>query len=621
MRKPTVAICGAGIAGLACAHELIKRGYEVHIYEYADTCGGQARSARKPDGFPTEYSWRGYGQFYKNVYEVMQDIPSPQNLLCEKSNDTALSVYDTELSKPVQFILTRDKEDDTSSFDVFYQAENWSNQISISEWAALEAQFFREIIADKRINEYAKINAKEWLYDKLYKNNLVNVVSVFGPWVGITSDRLSLHHMMNFFRMIKYPDLNKPYSHMEYTNCNVKSTLHSPSSLSWMQKSGSQWSVLKRPSNESWFDPWEKYLREKGVQFHFGSKIVKILNEGNTITGIDVVCNKKIINVICDYYVLAVTPFAVYDIISNSSERIQHDKCLSLFKGLTRDGPHIQVSFFIGFEEKVNVPHKGKQEGYIAYILPDSEYNLTLYFQDDVWYNDVYLGPNIKSIISGTACVSYVPGKLFGKTLKEVTEEEFKEEVLHQLYKCNNFCSIMGSYNNKSHKSFKDFKVSRFEVWDGWKFPDAGLGNMLSQNNDGFRKTETILAHDAFCAAESILSQLPNERKWVNSTDTNPFMPSIQTSFNNLFIAGAHVKSSVDLYSMETACATGRDAAFNIMHKYGVSLRALTIEKPIWAKILSVIDNLLYMLCLPSTIDTLSIIIVLSVILCVMRNK
>ena len=56
MRKPTVMVCGAGIAGMSCAHELIKQGYEVHVYEYADTCGGQARSNRKPDGFPTEYS-------------------------------------------------------------------------------------------------------------------------------------------------------------------------------------------------------------------------------------------------------------------------------------------------------------------------------------------------------------------------------------------------------------------------------------------------------------------------------------------------------------------------------------------------------------------------------------
>ena len=585
MRKKSVMICGAGIAGMSAAHELAKAGYNVHVYEYANTCGGQARSSRKPDGFPVEYSWRGYGQFYKNVYEIMKSIPSP---MCKEKN-TSLSVYDTELSKPIQFILVRStsKNDTKNIIQIKENAENWTNTISTIEWLHLQTQFYRELTSDSRIKEYAKINAKEWLSSRLSLDNLIKVTSIFGPWVGITSDRLSLHHCMNFFRMIKYPDLNKPYSHMTYTKCSSQNIFSQNLNIFnshnwWQQGSGSQWSVLKRPTNEAWFDPWMEYLRDThNVQFHFGFKIIEVCSQNGEISHINLIKINRVISVKCDYYILAVTPFAVEEIVKNSDEQVKKDPQLKLFKGLIQDGPHIQVSFFIGFAEKINT--RESSNGHIAYILPDSQFNLTLYFQDDVWYDDVYLGPNIKSLISGTACVSYTPGKLYGKPLTQLTKNEFKSEILHQLSNSNDLSRIIAEHNNG--KKLNEFSIGRFEVWDGWIFP---------QSSDG------------------VLSQLPNERKWVNSTDTNPYMPSIETSFRNLFLAGAHVKSSVDLYSMETACATGREAAFCILRLdlNNKLQNYLTVDKPLWANALSVIDNILYSIRLPHVIDTSVIVIV-----------
>jgi uncharacterized protein with NAD-binding domain and iron-sulfur cluster len=589
MRKKSVMVCGAGIAGMSAAHELSKAGYNVHVYEYANTCGGQARSSRKPDGFPVEYSWRGYGQFYKNVYEIMKSIPSP---MCNDKGivNTSLTVYDTELSKPVQFILVRNDHHQNIK-TIVENAENWTNTISTIEWLHLQTQFYRELTSDSRIKEYAKINAGEWLSSRLSPDNLIKVTSIFGPWVGITPDRLSLHHCMNFFRMIKYPDLNKPYSHMTYTGCssqNLNIFSHSNSHNWWQQGSGSQWSVLKRPTNEAWFDPWMTYLRDTcDVQFHFGSNIIKVCSRDGKISHINVIKNHRVSYVECDYYILAVTPFAVEEIVKNSDEQVRSDPQLKLFKGLIQDGPHIQVSFFIGFAEKIKTREStktvyGVDNHHIAYILPDSEFNLTLYFQDDVWYDDVYLGPNIKSLISGTACVSYVPGKLYGKPLTHLTKEEFKHEILHQLFNSIDLSRVIAEHNKG--KKLSEFSIVRFEVWDGWIFPS--------------QKTQT-------------LSQLPNERKWVNSTNTNPYMPSIETSFRNLFLAGAHVKSSVDLYSMETACATGREAAFRII-KNGKEY--LTIDKPIWVNVLSVIDNIIYNARLPQIIDSIIIIIVVLIL-------
>ena len=52
-----IIIVGAGISGLSCALELIKRGYEVEIYESSSTFGGQAKSVETNTCY-VPYAWR-----------------------------------------------------------------------------------------------------------------------------------------------------------------------------------------------------------------------------------------------------------------------------------------------------------------------------------------------------------------------------------------------------------------------------------------------------------------------------------------------------------------------------------------------------------------------------------
>ncbi len=98
--RESVIIFGSGIAGLSAAHYLIERGYDVTVIESLDVPGGLARSERVPkdEGMPSEYSWRGFGPWYHNTFEVMKNIP------VDKNN----SVYDVELSHPVNFLLSSD---------------------------------------------------------------------------------------------------------------------------------------------------------------------------------------------------------------------------------------------------------------------------------------------------------------------------------------------------------------------------------------------------------------------------------------------------------------------------------------------------------------------------------
>ena len=73
-KKYDVIIFGAGIAGLTVAHELIKNNLKIAIVEKENIIGGMARTSRYPDNMPTEHSWRGYGPFYSNTYNIMKEI-------------------------------------------------------------------------------------------------------------------------------------------------------------------------------------------------------------------------------------------------------------------------------------------------------------------------------------------------------------------------------------------------------------------------------------------------------------------------------------------------------------------------------------------------------------------
>jgi uncharacterized protein with NAD-binding domain and iron-sulfur cluster len=83
-KNGTVAVYGAGMAGLAAAHELAERGFDVHVFERRAQLGGKARSFPVPGSgsggrapLPAEHGFRFFPGFYENVPDSMQRIPRP----------------------------------------------------------------------------------------------------------------------------------------------------------------------------------------------------------------------------------------------------------------------------------------------------------------------------------------------------------------------------------------------------------------------------------------------------------------------------------------------------------------------------------------------------------------
>lgn len=501
-----VVIFGAGIAGLSAAHELAEKGYTVTVFEKFPQAGGVAKSKRDVHGFPTEYSWRGYAPWYHNVFNLMNRIPTT----LEK---TVLS----NLSEPI----------------TFYFPHNSNKPLPI---ARLLLEGTKNAVAcPARTAEYAKINAADYFKALLNNEDWEHLVSTFGPWVGIDPQRASLHHIISFFVKNAIPGPPSPYTYEK-------------DGKRWTQKSLSGWQVLNAPTNDAWFDPWVAYLESLGVTFYFNSSVESFVHTEKVEYAI--VNGQRIY---ADHFIMAITPFALENVLQKSKF------VTPWFPGLVQDGPHIQVSFQIGFSEKVTWGGTRR-----AMILTKSEFNITLYRQDELWGPSANLGPGIVSLWSGTTCVSYIPGKLFGRPLIQLTKHEFEQEILYQLSKDVGFNNELQQANKKT---FAELPIVHFNVWDSWKF------------------NQPITT---------------DEPKYVDSTNTREFQPTVDTTLPNLWMAGAHTRTSTDLWSMESAAESGRRAAQAI-----ACTNVITQNRGLIIDLLQRLDAVCYSLGLPNVMYVL----------------
>lgn len=142
-----IIIFGGGIAGLTVAHELIEKGFKVTLIEPDQILGGMARSRRENNGIPSEHSWRGYGPFYSNTFDILKRIP----IDC-KSEEKELSlnknycktVYDN-LSLPTTFYQTKDEIDN-----------NYALNLSTSDKIFTVYVFVKYLLSDLRREQYFK---------------------------------------------------------------------------------------------------------------------------------------------------------------------------------------------------------------------------------------------------------------------------------------------------------------------------------------------------------------------------------------------------------------------------------------------------------------------------------
>lgn len=529
-----VVIFGAGIAGLTVAHELIQKGYTVNVYEANADAGGFFRSAiREEDkNTPSEYSWHGFGPWYQNVYDVMKQIPFDDNS----------SVYERSLSRPISYGIVPDAKPASNGKHVFSMFRRFD--MSRVDWVRWGWLMLKTWTSNTRSNkDYALRSASEAWRPVLSTRAWLSWRSSFGPWVGSEWARVSLHHVGLFFRKSIF------FGKKNYHPADEEGE-------SWAQSSGGGWLLLRGPSSDFWFKKWVTHLQNSGVTFHWKTSLEELFYDGDSITGAQLSSNTT---VTADKYVMAVNPFAGEKIIAKN-KKLRKLNQLKLFKPLISDGPHTQVSFQITFSEEISWTRPRS-----AFILSDSEFNITIFAEDQVWRADQQLGKNVKSIWTGTICAGTVPGRIYGLPVEKCTKAQFIEEITTQVLDCEGLNYIIKQANNG--KEIRDFEVERVQVWHEWDFSPEGIE--------------------------------PEQPKWVTSYSTQPFIPTQLTPINNLLLAGAHTKTDADIWSIEGAVESGRRAAKLI----DSSVVVIDGHTPLLLRIVAKLDDLLYRVRLPHLLD------------------
>tara|TARA_B110001452_G_scaffold39791_1_gene30524 strand:- start:804 stop:2465 length:1662 start_codon:yes stop_codon:yes gene_type:complete len=411
------------------------------------------------------------------------------------------------------------------------------------------------LLSENRREYYYSYNIQPFLkkYLSAYGyNHIINFVT--GPGYGMNKNEISMGHLFHFLTL---PLIQKE----KYTHS------HSANGNNYKHNSTDNWHVMNGPTSDVWINPWIKHLKENGVEFLTNIELVKINYKKNKITSVEIKQNGMIDQLKAKEYILSINPFNTVDILRNSKMRGLYNN----FKSLTDNTKSKHISFRIGINKEIKYPVDN-----IAFVMNDSEFNITWYPQEKHWKQK----PSINSLWSGTIIDFEKKGTLFGKNAEHLDNEKLKKEIIYQILRSKSFRKLIYD-NNEFYVNKED--IEYIEIWYEWNF------------NNGIQEQ--------------------TNKKWVNNIHNEKFRPLQKTEYDNLFLSGAHTKTTINIWSMEGAVESGKITANYILDKYNKpNVEYYKHNDPSYIKLIQYIDNVLYKLYLPNIFNLLIILIIIFIL-------
>lgn len=502
-----VAIFGGGMAGLTAAHELVERGYQVTVYEPA-YLGGKARSLGVPgtgaDGrldLPGEHGFRFFPGCYRNIPDTMHRIPFPGN---------PNGVLDNLIRVEGTIAGFRGRPPIFAPVEIGALDQLTPQLIQNS---IISAFGFIPELPPHELAFFAK-QMTMWFTSSTQRR--------FGQWEYVTWEQI-LHaegksaayrsYLVNALTRITVAA--KPHTSSARTIGTIGEALVLAGTGLIPEFSGGIDRILNRPTNEAWIDPWVAYLRARGVRFAMGQRASALHLAGGQIGSVTTTNESgAATTVTADYYVCAMPVDNTVALLNN--QILDADPQLAGMRELVTDWM-VGIQYFL--RRPADVP-----AGHIAAL--GSPWALTALRQAPMWVGDFaakYGDGTVRECLSVDISDWDTPGILTGRTAKQCTAEEISAEVWAQLKE----------WLNTGTGWLRDDDIHSWHLDPGVSWSGGTIHN------------ETPLL--------------------VNTVGSYDHRPTAHCAIPNLFLGGDHIRTNIDLATMEGANESGRAAANAIL--------------------------------------------------------
>jgi len=536
--KKKVVILGGGVGGLSAAHELIRRDFDVVVYEQLSIPGGKARSINVPnsakDGnapLPGEHGFRFFPRFYQHITQTMKEIPYGNGTVYDNLVDTTridLLQYDKAPITMISRFPRSLKDLEQMIYTIFTQDSGLTDEeikyFSKRIWQVLTS------CDDRRWDELERTPWEEFLeasrFSDAYRKFLVEGLtrSLVAAQANTAASKTVGDILVQLFFDLIEPGVSSDR-------------------------------VLNGPTNDVWINPWLTYLQDKGVKYHLEHELTSIQMKGEDVKSVTIMHKGESINIEADYYIFAVPVDRFAPLINPTM--LQIDPTLAPIKELADNVAWMNgIQFYLNTNIKIT-------HGHAIYV--DTPWALTSISQAQFWNDfpmDKFGDGTVKGIISVDISEWNVEGSFNKKKASECTEEEIVKEVWEQLKK---------SLSKDIPDQLKDeYLLSAFL--------DPSI---VIKEGEKTVNTEPLL---------------------VNVINSWHMRPDDYSRIHNLLFASDYVRTNTDLATMEGANEAAKRAVNSIIYKSGSSTSYCPIHKlkmPFFFKVYRWFDQLRYNKGLP----------------------
>lgn len=552
-----VVVLGGGVAGLSAAHELMKAGYRVDVFEARVDLGGKARSQRVAGtgkngraDLPGEHGFRFYPSFYKHLIRTMQEIPfSAGSTVADNLRPCVEAGCAPADGKGVRRFLRRKPDGPT---DLVGAVETFFGDLGASpvDMAYYAQRLLRYLVASpiRRDEKYEHIS---W-------------------WDFISADRYSPTMQRYLRAMPRIMVAMDPRFASARTIGNISMQL-----VADYARDGAEADrTMVGPTSDVWIEPWRAFLKGHGVRFHTDKALIGFVFDEATgaLSGVRVAGERAPVQ--ADYYVAAVPLEAIAPLITDEMARFDPAEIGKLKKvmveGRTACGEVVtdfktkMVDWMVGAQfylrEDIGLP-----KGHI--FFPDSPWALSAISQGPFWslsgagfFRDRFGDGEVGGVLSVDISDWNSPGKHVPKAAKHCNKAEILREVWEELKE---------GVNKSGAEVLTDRHL--YGVWNldqDIEFP-AGNGGLPVNRSP-------LLVHPP------------------SSWD---YRPTAKTGIRNLMLASDYVRTDTILACMEGANEAARHAVRAILESDGRDASACEVfkleESPMFARAKEV-DRLAY---------------------------